>query len=103
MAKLDEAFLFQVLEAISEIPKGKVATYGQIANLIGREKNARLIGKAMQISSLYTDESYPCHRVVNHAGRLAPGFDEQKALLLEEGILFKKNGHVDLEQFQWDA
>ena len=103
MAKLDEDFLFQVLEAIAEIPVGSVATYGQIAKLIGKEKNARLVGKAMQLSSLYTDDRYPCHRVVNSAGRLAPGFYEQKALLLEEGVSFKGNGHVNLKEYQWDA
>jgi methylated-DNA-protein-cysteine methyltransferase-like protein len=102
MAQLDEDFLFQVLAVVSEIPKGKIATYGQIAGLIGREKNARLVGRALQISSLYAD-GYPCHRVVNSAGRLAPGWDEQKALLLEEGILFKNNGNVDIKKCQWDA
>jgi len=101
MSKLNEDFVYQVLEAISEIPRGKVATYGQIANLIGKEKNARLVGKALQVSSLYADD-YPCHRVVNSSGRLAPGFNEQKALLLEEGVLFKDNGNVDLKKFQWE-
>jgi len=101
MAKLDEDFLYEVLEAVAEIPSGKVATYGQIATLIGKEKNARLVGKALQVSGLYEDD-YPCHRVVNSAGRLAPGFDEQKGLLLEEGVLFKDNGNVDLKKYQWD-
>ena len=103
MAKLNEDFLYQVLAVVSEIPKGKVATYGQIAKLIEREKNARLVGKALQISSLYADDDYPCHRVVNSAGRLVPRWDEQKALLLEEGVLFKDNGHVDLKNFKWDV
>jgi len=100
MAKLNEDFLYEVLEAVAEIPRGKVATYGQIATLIGKDKNARLVGKALQISSLYEGD-YPCHRVVNSSGRLAPGFDEQKELLLEEGVLFKDNGHVNLKIFQW--
>jgi len=103
MTKLDEDFLFQVLEAISEIPSGKVATYGQIAKLIGKGKNARLVGKAMQKSSFYTEDDYPCHRVVNSEGRLAPGFFEQKSLLLEEGVGFKDNGNVDLKKHQWEV
>jgi len=102
MAKLNEEFLFQVLAATSEIPKGKVATYGQIARLIECEKNARLVGKALQLSSLYADAHYPCHRVVNSVGRLVPGWEKQKTLLLEEGILFKENGHINLKIFQWD-
>jgi len=101
MAKLDEDFIYQVLEVVAEIPQGKVATYGQIATLIGREKNARLVGKALQVSGFYVD-GYPCHRVVNSAGRLAPGFDDQKGLLLEDGVLFKDNGNVDLKKYQWD-
>ena len=100
MAKLDDDFLSQVLEVVAEIPKGKVATYGQIADLIGKERNARLVGRALQVSSFYGD--YPCHRVVNTAGRLAPGFIEQKELLLEEGVSFKKNGNVDLKKHKWD-
>ena len=103
MSKLNEDFIYQVLEATAEIPHGKVATYGQIARLIGKEKNARLVGRALQMSSLYADGGYPCYRVVNSAGRLVPRWDEQQGLLLAEGVLFKENGHVDLKKCQWDA
>lgn len=68
---LDEAFIYEVLSAVEEIPEGKVATYGQIARLIGRENNARLVGKVLSMAERYGD--YPCHRVVNHVGRLVPG------------------------------
>ena len=102
MAHLDENFLYQVLDAVSEIPKGKVATYGQIARLIGKDKNARLVGKALQQSSLYTD-GYPCYRVVNSAGRLVPRWNEQESQLRVEGVTFKKIGHVDMKKHQWDA
>ena len=54
---LDERLIYEVLSAVSEIPEGRVATYGQIARLIGRDKNARLIGKILSVSSLYGD--YP--------------------------------------------
>jgi len=102
MTQLDEDFLYQVLAVVSEIPEGKVATYGQIAKLIGMDKNARLVGKALQISSLYAD-GYPCHRVVNSAGRLVPRWDEQESLLRVEGVTFKNIGHVDMKNHQWDA
>ena len=101
IAQLDEDFIFQVLAVIAEIPKGKVATYGQVARLIGKEKNARLVGRALQISSLY-EQGVPCQRVVNSAGRLVPGWDEQKELLLEEGVVFKNNGNVDVKKCQWE-
>lgn len=101
MIDLDERLIYEVLSAVSEIPEGRVATYGQIARLIGRDKNARLIGKILSFSSLYGD--YPCHRVVNSAGRLAPGWDEQALLLLQEGVELKNENHVDLKKYQWDA
>ena len=68
--------------------------------LIGREKNARLVGRALRRAELYGD--YPCHRVVNHAGRLALHFPEQRALLLAEGVGFLPNGCVDMKAYQWE-
>jgi len=101
MAKLDEDFVFQVLEVVAEIPVGKVATYGQIASLIGKDNNSRLVGKALRVSGFYA-EGYPCYRVVNSAGRLVPGWEEQEFLLRADGVLFKANGCVDLKKCQWD-
>ena len=98
---LTEELVYEILSVVSEIPAGRVAAYGQIAALIGREKNARLVGKALSLAELYGD--YPCHRVVNHAGRLAPGFLDQRRLLEKEGVAFKENGCVDMKRFQWDA
>ncbi len=97
---LDERLIYEILSVVGEIPKGKVASYGQIAALIGREKNARLVGRVLSHSSLYGD--YPCHRVVDHAGRTAFGWHEQRALLEEEGVRFKANGHVDMTKHRWD-
>lgn len=96
---IDQAFFELVYAIVSEIPYGKVATYGQIAALAGRPNNARLVGTALHYADLYGD--FPCHRVVNSVGRLAHGFDEQKALLLEEGVAFRLNGCVDLKKAQW--
>ena len=79
-AVLTEDLIYEILSVVEEIPEGKVASYGQIARLIGREKNARLVGKVLSMSEYYG--AYPCHRVVNHAGRIAPHFYEQKNLLL---------------------
>jgi len=76
---LNDALIYEILSVVEEIPEGKVATYGQIARLIGREKNARLVGRVLSMAEFYG--SYPCHRVVNHAGRLVPGWSEQKQLV----------------------
>ncbi len=99
--RLDEALIYEILSVVGEIPFGKVATYGQIARLIGRERNARLVGKVLSMADRYGD--YPCHRVVNHAGRLAPLFFAQEALLRDEGVPFLANGCVDLKRCRWDA
>ncbi len=98
---LTDRLVYEILSAVSEIPAGRVASYGQIAALIGREKNSRLVGTVLSRAELYGD--YPCHRVVNHAGRLAPGFHNQRMLLELEGVIIKENGCVDMKQFRWDA
>ncbi len=97
---LTDRLVYEILSVVSEIPEGRVASYGQIAALIGREKNARLVGKVLSQAELYGD--YPCHRVVNHAGRTAPGFLNQRILLEQEGVAFRENGCVDMKWFQWD-
>ena len=96
---LDERLIYEVLSVVEEIPAGQVASYGQIAALIGRARNARLVGRILRDASLYGD--YPCHRVVNHAGRMAPGWPEQAALLAAEGVCFRPDGCVDMTRFQW--
>lgn len=98
---LTENLIYEILSVVAEIPEGKVATYGQLAALIGREKNARLVGKVMSMADYYGD--YPCHRVVNAQGRLVPGWWEQQYLLEEEGVTFKENGCVDLKKHAWDG
>lgn len=97
---LDDDLAYEILSAVEEVPEGKVATYGQIARLIGREKNSRLVGKVLSRTEYYGD--YPCHRIVNHCGRLVPGWDNQKYLLAQEGITLKDDTHIDLKHHQWD-
>ena len=98
---LNTDLIYEVLSVVEEIPEGHVATYGQIARLTGRDRNARLVGRILSMSEFYGH--YPCHRVVNHAGRTAPGFAAQRELLQAEGVTFKENGCVDLARFQWDC
>lgn len=100
MTQLNEEFLDKIYSLISEIPAGKVSTYGDIAKACGYDKNARLVGKALKYSDLFGD--LPCHRVVNSIGRLTPGWREQKDLLLNEKVPFKKNGTVDLKKCLWE-
>lgn len=95
---MDEDLVYEVLSVVDEIPEGKVATYGQIAKLIDRPRNARLVGKTLSRASFYGD--YPCHRVVNHAGRLVPGWEEQRERLEGEGVVMKDSSHVDIKASQ---
>lgn len=97
---LNDELIYEILSVVEEIPEGSVATYGQIARLIGRDNNARLVGKVLSMSEFYGD--YPCHRVVNFKGRIAPGWDEQKNLLISEGVEFKDEKHVNIKKYQWD-
>jgi methylated-DNA-protein-cysteine methyltransferase-like protein len=90
-------FFNRVYEIVRKIPKGKVMTYGEIANILGT-KDARRVGHALHANS---DPKTPCHRVVNKDGRLAPGYafggpNEQRAKLLAEGVDFKDNLHVKM-------
>ena len=96
---MDEGLVYEILSVVAEIPAGRVCSYGEAARLIGREKNARLVGKVLSNAQLYGD--YPCHRVVNHAGRTAPHWPEQRALLEAEGVTFRPNGTVDMARHRW--
>lgn len=100
-AVMDEKLIYQILSVVEEIPRGKVASYGQIARLIGRGNNARLVGRVLSQADRYGD--YPCHRVVNHAGCLAPHFGEQRDLLLAEKVRFRDGEHVDMKTCRWEC
>ena len=97
---LTEELIYEVLSAIGEIPPGFVSTYGDIARILGMERRSRLIGRICSLSEYYGE--YPCHRIVNHAGRLVPGWKEQHGLLEDEGVPFADYNHVDLTKCRWN-
>ncbi len=99
------SFYDRVYEAVCRIPKGKVATYGQIAMLAGSPRASRVVGYALHVNP--KPGVIPCHRVVNREGRLAPSFafggtDAQQRLLEGEGVSVQ-DGYVDLKRFGWDG
>ena len=89
----EQARIFRdaVLDIVSQIPRGRVTTYGYIAALAGWPSHSRMVGRTLR----YTlgAEKLPCHRVVNKEGRTAPGWGQQRILLEEEGVTFKS--HID--------
>lgn len=87
---------------VSRIPRGRVATYGQVARIAGLPGQARLVGYALH--ALPADTSIPWQRVVNAQGALStpPGHDEvQRRLLEREGVRFDSRGRIALASFQW--
>ncbi len=96
----------QVYAIAKGIPRGCVASYGQLALLAGRPRAARIVGGAM--SRCPSGSGVPCHRVVRSDGSLcsgdafgAPGL--QQELLRVEGVVFLPDGRVDMKRFQWDG
>ena len=97
-------FYEKVYKAVSEIPRGTVATYGQIARMCASPRASRIVGGALHKNPL--PGVIPCHRVVNRFGGLAPDFafggkDAQKALLNAEGVFVDENYTVELEKYLW--
>ena len=96
-------FAADVYKAVSEVPKGCVATYAQIALMSGHRGAARAVGNALHVNPFFG--TVPCHRVVNASGHLAPGFAfggalQQQRMLEAEGVVVAE-GRVDLSVYQW--
>ena len=98
------SFFENVYEAVQLIPRGKVATYGQIARMIGAPRSSRAVGYALHANP--RPGVIPCHRVVNREGRLAPAFafggpEIQAQLLESEGVEVGEDFIVDLGKYLW--
>ena len=100
---MDKSTFEQIYDVVKQIPKGNVATYGQVAALAGNRRWARVVGYALHANP--DPEHIPCHRVVNRMGEVSRAFafggeNRQIQLLEVEGVEFV-DGKVDLERFQW--
>jgi len=93
----------EIIKIIKSIPRGKVATYGQIAHLGGYPNGARQVVRILHTCTQKFD--LPWHRVINAKGEIAlsiyNGAEEQKAMLEEEGIEFISEFRIDLKKYQW--
>ena len=97
------SFYEKVYEIVRQIPKGKVTTYGAIAETIGMKSSSRLVGQALK--SMPPEMGIPAQRVINHAGLLSGahqfgGYERMRWLLEREGVKFKGDG-VDMEKHFW--
>lgn len=89
---------------VKKIPFGKVATYGQIADLAGLEGHARFVGYALH--GLPRGSKIPWHRVINAQGRISlagPSSKRQRRLLEDEKIIFSPAGRIDLKKYRWKS
>lgn len=92
-----------IYDVVSAIPRGRVATYGQIAAIVDR-CTPRLVGYAM--ASLPHGRGVPWHRVINSRGEISfatgsEGYQTQRGMLESEGIIFDERGKIDLKEFGW--
>jgi len=92
-----------ILKALKKVPKGKVATYGSIAARAGNPQAARQV---VRILNIYSDkENIAWYRIINSQGKISlpkgRGYEMQKSLLEDEGIVFSKTDKIDLEKYLW--
>jgi methylated-DNA-protein-cysteine methyltransferase-like protein len=102
---VSKGFHARVYAVVRRIPPGHVATYGQIAAVLGSPRVARHVGFALAAAG-QADEPVPWHRVVNAAGRLSTGGDpsrgdRQRRLLEDEGVELDARGRIDLARYRW--
>lgn len=96
----------RIYKVVRRIPRGRVATYGQVAELAGLDGHARQAGYAMH--ALPSGSDVPWHRVINARGEVSPrtsgdSHELQRLLLEEEGIEFDLRGRCDLKVYQWKS
>lgn len=101
---MSDGVFARIYEVVCAIPRGRVATYGQVAALAGNPRWARVVGYALHVNP--QPGVIPCHRVVNRLGETSSAFafggeDVQRQLLEEEGVEFTADGRVDLSRFRW--
>lgn len=99
-------FFTHVYRLVTQVPKGKVVTYGQIAALLGAPRAARAVGAALRDLPRPLSHTVPWQRVINASGGISMRGDvirveEQRWLLENEGIEFNRHGMVNLKKYRW--
>jgi methylated-DNA-protein-cysteine methyltransferase related protein len=99
-------FFVYVYRLVSQVPKGKVVTYGQVAVLLGAPRAARAVGTALRYLPRPLSRTVPWQRVINASGGISFRGDvmrveEQRWLLENEGIEFDRHGKINLKKYRW--
>lgn len=105
MKRKEKSLFDLILSVVSEIPYGKVASYGQVGALAGG-CSGRLVGFALAGSSRRTTGEIPWQRVINARGRISlkgPDGALQRQLLEDEGVHFHEDGSIDWSVYRWEA
>lgn len=94
-----------VYDIVKRIPRGRVSTYGRIAQLTPVPRGARGVGWALHALGPSEARKVPWWRVINAAGRISNEYNAelQRALLEAEGVVFNTRGYVDLDRYLWDG
>lgn len=103
---MEPSFFERVYALVKQIPRGKVASYGQIAALLGQPRAARTVGWALNALTPAHAGEVPWQRVINSQGRISISradlsADLQRRLLEDEGVEFDEREHVDMRRFGW--
>jgi methylated-DNA-protein-cysteine methyltransferase-like protein len=96
------SFTRLIARAVKSIPKGRVATYGQVARIAGNPRASRLV--VWTLRALSGKHDLPWHRVINSQGRISlkgDGYELQKKMLESEGVRFSDQDRVDMNLYQW--
>jgi len=100
---MTETFHHRVIKLVKRVPKGRVATYGQIATLAGNPRGARQVVRTLNVAG--EKERLPWHRIINREGRISlkpnQGYELQRSLLVGEGVVFDQTDTIPLTKFQW--
>src|SRR5436309_3146051 len=98
----DQRPLFErIYEEIEQVPRGKVATYGDIAGLVGEGCDARMVGYALNALPDERSQIVPWQRIINSTGGISTRGSRQRDILEEEGVIFDARGRVDLSRYRW--
>lgn len=101
--ELPDVLKLRIYEVVREVPSGMVASYGDIAAIVGGGCDARMVGYALEAIPKAGAEDVPWQRIVNAQGGISTRGLLQRKLLEDEGIVFDAEGRIPLAQFRWSG